>query len=69
MLGEWAWRIAQSEKNPAGAGFFRTYFFFFLAAVFFFTGFFLAAMGFTPGSIDNKRLLSVLQTVQEKHAP
>jgi hypothetical protein len=56
------------EKNPAGAGFFGTYFFFFLVAAFL-TGFFLAAMAMLPSSIGNKRLLPVLPTALEKLAP
>jgi len=36
---------------------------------FFFTGFFLAAIGYTPSSIDNKRMSSVLQTDPEKPIP
>jgi len=36
---------------------------------FFFTGFFLAAIGYTPSSIDNKRMSSVLQTDPEKPTP
>jgi hypothetical protein len=55
------------RKTPPERGFSVVYFFFF--TTFFLTGFFLAAMGYTPGSIDNKRMSSVLQTEPEKPAP
>jgi hypothetical protein len=55
------------RKTPPERGFSVVYFFFF--AAFFFTGFFLAAIGYTPSSVDNKRMPSVLQTDREKPPP
>jgi hypothetical protein len=55
------------RKTPPERGFSVVYFFFF--AAFFFTGFFLAAIGFTPSGIDNKRMSSVLQADREKPPP